>query len=304
MKDPEKVMTFKANELHRESCLENADCGIQFKGEEMLAVCGDMILRGDFLKGKVDDAVGIDDDGAVGEAVGANGVDDNRIQVRSENGAAGAERISRGAGGAGDDNAVGIIAVHGFSVDLNLAADHAGCIAFADDNIIQSIEAELPIRVLNLRFKYHPLFNIIIAVQKLEYLLLIIVPRELGKKTQIAQMKTEQRCHAVMDFSNGGQQGAVSAETDDDITFPDKVIRLADSVMGLRRLQYIEKPWLNEEIRVLVLHPEREFLKDGQNLLLLVEIGNNTDFHSSSALPSDGVSLRLSDRTEIFSLVS
>jgi len=96
--------------------------------------------RGAFVDadgGNEDGGGGGDNDGAEGEAVGADRGDAEAVDVRVDDGPAGGDVVGGGTRGGGDDDAVTEIADAGFGVGGDFDFDHVEWRAGGDDGVVQ-----------------------------------------------------------------------------------------------------------------------------------------------------------------------
>ena len=78
------------------------------------------------------------DQGAIGQRVRANRGEGKDIGRREYDGAAGGQRISGGAGGRADDQAVAAVARERVAINADIQFDEAGSNAAADDDVVES----------------------------------------------------------------------------------------------------------------------------------------------------------------------
>ena len=118
---------FEGDDPGGEGRFSHLDAIAGAEGKSLLSVGGEVdILAAQVGESHFDDAIGRDDEGARGEGVGADGSDDNDADLGVDDGASGGEGVAGGAGGGGDDHAIGGEVGNGVARDAGLEAEEAG----------------------------------------------------------------------------------------------------------------------------------------------------------------------------------
>ena len=115
------------------------DAVVELEFDCLLAVDGEVDLVGDADDLDADGGVAGDDDGADGEQVRTDGGDHHGVDAGHDDGAVGGEVVGRGAGGGGDDDAVGAEGGDELLVDLDGEVAHAGDGALGDDDVVEGV---------------------------------------------------------------------------------------------------------------------------------------------------------------------
>ena len=115
-----------------------ADVVSQLELDRLLAVYGEVNFVGNAYDFNADSGVAGDDDRADGEQVRTDRGDQHRVDVRHDDGPVGGKVVGRGAGGGGDDDAVGAEGGDGLLVYLDGEVAHAGDGSFGYDDVVEA----------------------------------------------------------------------------------------------------------------------------------------------------------------------
>ena len=206
---------------------EEADAGlgalqvdviVQFELDCLLAVDGEVDLVGDADDLDTDGGVAWDDDGADGEQVGTDGGDQHGVDAGHDDGAVGGEVVGRGAGGSGDDDAVGAEGGDELLVDLDGEVAHAGDGAFGDDDVVEGVPLLDGFAVADDLGVHHAAdFNLGAVVAPGFEGGVELGEGDLGEEAEGAEVHTEDGGGGTGEGSGCGQEGAIAAENDDQI---------------------------------------------------------------------------------------
>ena len=154
----------------------------------------------------------------VGEHVRANGRDADGRHRRENDGAAGGERIGRGAGGRGDDEAIGFVGANELLVHVRVQIDHAGDGGFGQHGVVEGFVGghHLP-AAHHFGGQQLALGDAVLAAEGALQLGVQLVDGDGGQEAQAAEVHGEERGLAPADGARGGEQGAIAAEHDDQV---------------------------------------------------------------------------------------
>ena len=175
-----------------------------------------------------------DQHGPVGQHVRADGREADGGHRGKDDGAAGGERISRGAGGRGDDQAVGFVGAHELVVDVDVQIDHAGDGGFGEHHIVERLVARDDRAVAaHLGVQQLAAADAVLAAQGALQFGKQLVDGDGGQESEAAQIDGEQRDLAAADGARGGEQRAVAAQHDHQVAAFGHVV--ARQTVGARR---------------------------------------------------------------------
>ncbi len=199
--------------------------------DRLLAVHGEVDLVGNAYDLDAYGGFARDYDRADGEQVRTDGRDQHSVDAGHDDGAVRGEVVGRGAGGSGDDDAVGAEGGYGLFVDLDGEVAHAGDGSFGDDDVVEGV----------------PLFDETAVADDLGThhaadldLGTVVAPGfeggvelgegNLGEEAEGAQVDAEDGGGGAGEGSGCGEEGAVAAEDDDEVGF---VFREIDARDGM-----------------------------------------------------------------------
>ena len=167
------------------------------------------------------DARGIgNDQRAVGQHVRTDRSDDESVEGRMDDRAAGGERIGGGTGRRGHDQAVGAVAAHVTAVDGDIEIEHAGQRRLVGDGVVQRALLFGRLSEMNdFRVEHHTVAGAMLAGQHAFEYGVEFVQRDARQKAEAAEIDREDREIVAVHGAGGGEQGAVAAEHDQQINF-------------------------------------------------------------------------------------
>ena len=167
------------------------------------------------------DARGIgNDQRAVGQHVRTDRSDDESVEGRMDDRAAGGERIGGGTGRRGHDQAVGAVAAHVTAVDGDIEIEHAGQRRLVGDGVVQRALLFGRLSVVDdFRVEHHAVAGAMLAGQHAFEHGVEFVQRDASQKAEAAEIDREDREIVAVHGAGGGEQGAVAAEHDQQINF-------------------------------------------------------------------------------------
>src|SRR5487761_1944400 len=103
---------------------------------------------------------------AVAECMWTDGHQDDGIHAGVQDRAAAGERVGGGAGGRGDDNAVGAMRTYEAAIHVSFKFDEPSAVGLLDDHVVECRPAWFPgVSVQNLGIQQQPLLCVVIALQ-------------------------------------------------------------------------------------------------------------------------------------------
>lgn len=183
-----------------------------------LAVDGEVDLVGDADDLDADSGVAGDDDRANGEQVGTDGGDQHGVDAGHDNGPVGGEVVCGGAGGSGDDDAVGAEGGDGLLVDLDGEVAHAGDGSFGDYDVVEGIPLLDDVAVADDLGSHHAAnldFGAVVAPGfegGVEF-----GEGNLGEEAEGAEVDAEDGGGGAGEGPGRGEEGAVATEDDDQV---------------------------------------------------------------------------------------
>ncbi len=194
------------------------DVVAEVKFDGLLPVYREVDLVGDAYDVNADSGLSGYDDGADGEQVGTDGVDDDGVDRGHNDGAIGGEVVGSGAGWGGDDDAVGAEGGDELLVDLDGVVAHAGDGALGDDDVVEGVPLLHELAIAEDGRVHHaadfhpgtvfaPGFECGVDFGE----------GNLGEEAEGAEVDTEDGGGGAGEDTGRGQQGAVAAEDDDDV---------------------------------------------------------------------------------------
>ena len=140
----------------------------------------------------------------------------------------GRQGVGGRAGGAGDDEAVGALAVDEFAVDGDLQIDQPAGTALADDHVVEGGRLEHALAVAaDLAVQQDALFGDVLAGEDLVHRPVHVRHRDVGEKAQPALVDADQRRARRGERARDGEHGAVAAQHRDHVGFLGQFVQIA-----------------------------------------------------------------------------
>lgn len=152
--------------------------------------------------------IGIQDDGAVGDGVGADRGDDDGVEVGGHDRAAGRERIGGRAVRGGDDDAVCYEGVEVGAVDMDGDFDQACIFASMDDEVV---DGKLLLAAREKAVDGDPLGNLEVAEDDVVKAGVDFRNGDIGHKAGVAEVDADDRWIDVGKFVDEAKNGPVAA---------------------------------------------------------------------------------------------
>ena len=255
---------------------EHADAGLgaltvdlvaELELDSFLAVDREVDFVGDTYDVDADLSVAGNDDGANGEQVGADGRDQHGVHVRHHDGAVGRQVVGSGAGGRGDDDAVGAEGSDELLFDFDREVTHAGDGAFGDDDVVESVPLLDGLAVaddfgvhhaadLNVRLVLAPIVEGGVEVGQGDF----------GEEAERAEVDAEDGCGGAGKGAGRGEEGAIAAEDDDEIRL---VTGQVDAVYRVGSVDICGAVRVEQVVIVARTEPCDEIAEDALELRLL-----------------------------------
>ena len=195
-----------------------ADVVSQLELDRLLAVYGEVNFVGNAYDFNADSGVAGDDDRADGEQVRTDRGDQHGVDVRHDNGPVGSEIVGRGAGGGGDDDAVGAEGGDGLLVYLDGEVAHAGDGSFGYDDVVEGVPLFDESAVADDLGAHHAAnFDLGAVVAPGFEGGVELREGDFGEEAEGPEVDAEDGGGGAGEGSRCGQEGAVATEDDDQI---------------------------------------------------------------------------------------
>lgn len=233
-----------------------------------------------------DGPVVADDDGSHVEAVGGDGSDSDGLAVGHDDGAAHTERVGRGAGGSGHDEAVGLVGGERSAVDGGVDADHGRAVALEHGYLVEGIGTTHEVAVVARELEHAALFDFVVTVVDFVEGGLHLVGRHVGQEAETAGVDAEDGDVLGPDTAGGLEKRAVAALADDHVGFETVTVEQLDGSgeleMQLFRQEAVELPADADSGSVAGQNTEQTLGVRG--LFGLIRISEDGKFHTASLL--------------------
>jgi hypothetical protein len=254
--------------------------------EEMDAVFGtaavDLVANVEFhglltIDGEegVGDAIHVDGDGGVagnddranGQQMGTEGRNDEGVDRGHDDGAACGQIVGGGAGGSGDDDAVGAHGCNELLVDLDGEVGHTGDGSLGDGDVVEGVPTAQSLTVAAQLGVHHVahLDACAVGAPCLEGGV-EVGERDLGEEAEGSKVDTEDGGRRVCECASGGEKGSVTTEDDDKIGSVPREIGTFD---GVRVVDVGGAIGVEETAITVAFKPGDEFAQDDGELGLL-----------------------------------
>ncbi len=192
------------------------DAVVEFEFDCFLAVYGEVDLVGDADDLNAYGGVAGHDDRADGKQVGTDGGDQHRVDAGHDDGAVGGEVVGCGAGGGGDDDAVGAEGGDELAVDFDGEVAHAGDGALGDDDVVEGVPLLNGFAVADDLGVHHAAdFDLGAVVAPGFEGGVELGEGDLGEEAEGAEVDAEDGGGGAGEGAGCGEEGAVAAEDDD-----------------------------------------------------------------------------------------
>ena len=237
-----------------------ADVVSQFELDCLLAVYGEVNFVGNAYDFDADSGVAGDDDRADGEQVRTDRGDQHGVDVRHDNGPVGSEIVGRGAGGGGDDDAVGAEGGDGLLVYLDGEVAHAGDGSFGYDDVVEGVPLFDESAVADDLGAHHAAnFDLGAVVAPGFEGGVELREGDFGEEAEGPEVDAEDGGGGAGEGSGCGEEGAVAAEDDDEVGF---VFGEIDAWDGMDAGDVGGTVGIEEVVIVAGIEPRDEVAKD------------------------------------------
>src|SRR5258705_8762867 len=194
------------------------DVVFETKRDCLLAVDGEVDFVGNADDVDADGGFARGNDGADGEQVGTDGSDQQGVNAGHDDGAVSGEVVGGGAGGGGDDDAVGAEGGDELAVDFDGEVAHAGDGAFGDDDVVEGVPLLEDLAVSDVLGVHHaPDLDLGAVVAPGFERGVEVGEGYLGEEAEGAEVHTEDGGCGAGEGAGRGEEGAISAEDDDEV---------------------------------------------------------------------------------------
>ncbi len=216
--DAEEAVGAVAEEADAGFGLLAVDAVVEFEFDCFLAVNGEVDFVGDADDLDADGGVAGHDDRADGKQVGADGGDQHGVDAGHDDGAVGGEVVGSGAGGGGDDDAVGAEGGDELIVDLDGEVSHAGDGSLGDDDVVEGVPLLDEVSVAQDLGTHHAAdFDLGAVVAPGFEGGIELGEGDFGEEAEGAEVDAEDGCGGAGEGAGCGEEGAVATEDDDEI---------------------------------------------------------------------------------------
>ena len=183
----------------------------------------------------LDLAVAVHHQRSAGEGVGVERHQHHGVQARVHDRPAAGQGVGGGAGGRGDDQTVGTLAVHEQAVDGQFEVDHVHAVTGEQHHVVEG--AALPHHGLaapHFHIQQEAAFGGVVAVQHLADPGFDLGRQNVGEKAQMAAVDAQHRHVEARQIAGRAQQAAVAAHHDHQVTGVAHLRRLGGLQAGFR----------------------------------------------------------------------
>ena len=184
----------------------------------LLPVDGEQRLVGNALDADGERGVAAHHDGPQRKQMRTDGRDHQRVHVGGENGAVGGQRVGGGAGGRGDDHAVGAEAGDQLAFKFDGEVAHARDVALGDDGVVERVIGGVRRGAApQLGAQHGAAVELVAALAPAVQGSVEVGEPHLGEEAEIAEVGAEDGRAGGGKGACGGQERAVAAEHDDQL---------------------------------------------------------------------------------------